>query len=237
LISREASWFNDGMFSNGQAWKASAGGVLALALAAVVVSVGCVASVSTAQPRGSGPGGSAPVVSTASTAASDPSPSFRLEIEQDGLLVAASGARVKIARRPFSVIVWWKLPGATMLQASDSPVVYRAATGDRTGLRRIFHPYRAMAEKRLPDRELILRTDSVHYLYFDGGAEHRCHSIRRRGAWLGCERRVELLTWLDPHRSVPVEHSTMMDLYLVAVAEAPKGTKKPDLVMMQVVFR
>jgi hypothetical protein len=237
LISEQAAWFNDGMPANGQVLKVSAGCVVTLALTAIITAVGCVASVSTARPSVPSSGGGAPVASTATSAPIGPSPSFRLEIEQDGHLVAASGARVKIARRPFSVIVWWKLPGSTMLQASDSPVVYRAATGDRTGIRKLFHPYRAMAEKRLPDRELILRTDAYHYLYYEGEAEHRCHSIRRRGAWLGCERRVETLTWLDPARSIPVERWTQMDLYLVATAEAPKDTKKPDLVVLHIGFR
>ena len=145
-------------------------------------------------------------------------PFFSVTIQQEGRTLPVVDGKVKLARRPFQIVLRMKAKGAVQLNASTDPKLYQAARAGGSVAAVIPLAGTGMAEHDFnPDRDLMLSNSGYHYLHHLGPESHRFDSVRPDGRGFVCTRSVDKLGGLSVEEGTPVARFKGEVLYLVMV--------------------
>ena len=159
---------------------------------------------------------------------------FRVFIEQEGRVAAATGGVVGLDRRPFTLVLIFrdpsgpeKRPGEASKSGKSVGVlanfsfrdVICSGFKDEKSLGEILENpdnFMGMAEHLFNAEEKIVVDEVVpHYLYYDASDNHRFSSVTQMDGVLICRRRIAHYSYLDAiEQKSPIEQIQGMRLFI-----------------------
>ena len=146
---------------------------------------------------------------------------LRVLVEQAGKPLAADGRRVRLQRKPFTLVVTFRPDQNLRLNASyDSAVFDPACAGAPRNDLECFGLYRGMAEgARNSDNDLMIDPTAHHSWFYSSPSVHRFNEARRWGRWVEGRRTVSTLFELPDRVKTPLDGLKQPGLFLVFLTD------------------